>query len=214
MKIPCPHCAKPIVGTHGLKLHIKAVHEKRKDFMCNQCGRRFSQLISLQTHVKHVHFGIERAFSCKHCQRNFTSPRSRHLHVEKDHKTMQCPTCQRYFAFKKHLQDHSCLAPPTTTTTTTITKSAMTTKKDHAISSAMGLPPTTSQQQQCKGTVYWDKILSRKQLFGVSSFFIYKNSNAVFVHMVMSMLLHKHSELSLEGGLGTLVPGIIAQSCS
>lgn len=155
MKIPCPHCAKPIVGTHGLKLHIKAVHEKRKDFMCNQCGRRFSQLISLQTHVKHVHFGVERAFSCKHCQRNFTSPRSRHLHVEKDHKTMQCPTCQRYFAFKKHLQDHSCLAPPTTTTTTTtITKSAMTTKKDHAISSAMGLTPTISQQQQCKGTVY------------------------------------------------------------
>ena len=32
--------------------------------------------------------------------------------------------------------------------------------------------------------------------------------------MVMSMLLHKHSELSLEGGLGTLVPRIIAQSCS
>ena len=58
-----------------------------------------------------------------------------------------------------------------------------------------------------------------RSFFGTNSlvfhlFFIYKNSNAVFVHMVMSMLLHKHSELSLEGGLGTLVPRIIAQSCS
>ena len=113
MKIPCPQCAKPIVGTHGLKLHIKAVHEKRKDFMCNECGRCFSQLISLQTHVKHVHFGVERAFPCKHCEKVFTSPRGRHLHVEKAHKTMQCQTCRHYFAFKKHLQDHSCCSPDT-----------------------------------------------------------------------------------------------------
>jgi len=50
-----------------------------------------------------------------------------------------------------------------------------------------------------------------RSFFGTNSlvfhlFFIYKNSNAVFGHMAMSMLLHKHSELSLEGGLGTLVP--------
>ena len=155
MKIPCPQCAKPIVGTHGLKLHIKAVHEKRKDFMCNECGRCFSQLISLQTHVKHVHFGVERAFPCKHCEKVFTSPRGRHLHVEKAHKTMQCQTCRHYFAFKKHLQDHSCCSPDAggaaadidTVLTTTSASTMMSTNKDHdPIGNAMGMPPTPPPQ--------------------------------------------------------------------
>ena len=157
MKIPCPQCAKPIVGTHGLKLHIKAVHEKRKDFMCNECGRCFSQLISLQTHVKHVHFGVERAFPCKHCEKVFTSPRGRHLHVEKAHKTMQCQTCRHYFAFKKHLQDHSCCSPDAevaaaaagidTALTTTSASTMMSTNKDHdPIGNAMGMPPTPPPQ--------------------------------------------------------------------
>merc|ERR1712156_979830 len=148
MKIPCPHCAKPIVGSHGLKLHIKAVHEKRKDFMCNECGRCFSQLISLQTHVKHVHFGVERAFPCKHCEKVFTSPRGRHLHVEKAHKTMQCQTCQQYFAFKKHLDEHPChpkeILEPTTVTLKTVTTTTAG-KNDH-ITNAMSIPPTPPPQ--------------------------------------------------------------------
>lgn len=107
-RLPCPHCDKTICGKNGLRVHIKTVHEKRKDFMCNQCGRCFTQLISLQSHVKHIHFGLERAFPCKVCSQVFSNPRSRQLHVEKLHKTLQCIKCNQMFALRKHLAQHIC----------------------------------------------------------------------------------------------------------
>lgn len=107
-RLPCPHCDKTICGKNGLRVHIKTVHEKRRDFMCNQCGRCFTQLISLQAHVKHIHFGVERSFPCKHCSKIFTNPRSRQLHVEKLHKTLQCIKCNQMFALRKHLAQHVC----------------------------------------------------------------------------------------------------------
>ena len=108
-KFPCPHCGKQIVGIHGLRGHIKSVHDKTKDFMCNECGKCFTQLIGLKTHVKHIHMGIERAFSCKHCDKIFSSPRGRHLHTEKEHKNQfQCQKCRKCFAFQRHFKHHEC----------------------------------------------------------------------------------------------------------
>lgn len=38
-----------------LETHHSSVHDKRKDYKCDQCSKRFSQRSNLQTHVRAAH---------------------------------------------------------------------------------------------------------------------------------------------------------------
>lgn len=63
VKIPCPHCKKPVSKPY-MKLHMHK-HTGAKPFVCQLCDRCFAHRSTLSTHVKH-HFGL-RKFRCSQC---------------------------------------------------------------------------------------------------------------------------------------------------
>ena len=66
-------------------MHISAVHEKKKDFACNLCGREFSQKGNLNAHISAVHEG-EKAFHCSVCDAGFTLQHNLKSHFETVHE--------------------------------------------------------------------------------------------------------------------------------
>ena len=55
-----------------LKTHIDAVHEKKKNFVCKECGRAFAAKGGLQSHEKSVHENIKDK-PCEICGKCFAT---------------------------------------------------------------------------------------------------------------------------------------------
>ena len=62
----CQVCSFASFHSYGLKLHIKSVHEKKRDFPCKICSHTSSYAGNLKKHVRAVH-GKIRDFSCHKC---------------------------------------------------------------------------------------------------------------------------------------------------
>ncbi|CAB0043578.1 unnamed protein product [Trichogramma brassicae] len=50
----CGHCGKKFVRKPNLLLHQKTVHEGRKDFACDKCEKKFSQKGNLLSHHRTI----------------------------------------------------------------------------------------------------------------------------------------------------------------
>ena len=61
-----------------------------KSFVCNDCGKSFSQAWRLKTH-QHVHTG-EKSFSCTDCGKSFTAAGNlkKHQRVHTGEKPFSC----------------------------------------------------------------------------------------------------------------------------
>ena len=51
----CDKCGKLFTKASNLKAHIHIVHEDNKDHKCESCGKSFSQADKLKTHIHAVH---------------------------------------------------------------------------------------------------------------------------------------------------------------
>ena len=51
----CSHCDSTFASPSARDLHVRTVHEKRKDHACPQCDAAFGQAGNLRTHVHTVH---------------------------------------------------------------------------------------------------------------------------------------------------------------
>ena len=84
----CKSCDKKYKQFKGLKLHIKAIHEKLKEFSCMSCGKSFTQSHSLRRHTKIVHEGLK-LHKCHSCGSSFTQSYSLKLHQKSVHKDLK-----------------------------------------------------------------------------------------------------------------------------
>ena len=89
-------------------MHIKAVHEKIKDYACDQCEYRIGSRSNLNAHVKAVHEKV-RTFSCGDC--SFTTFKKSNLltHIKGVHeklKQFKCEECDYGSALKFNLETH------------------------------------------------------------------------------------------------------------
>ena len=80
----CKSCDKKYKQLKGLKLHIKAIHEKLKEFSCKSCGKSFTQSHSLRRHTKIVHEG-QKLHKCYSCDSSFTQSHSLKIHRKSFH---------------------------------------------------------------------------------------------------------------------------------
>ena len=51
--------------------HIQEVHEGRKDYKCDECGKSFTQLGNMKKHIYIVHRG-HKDYNCNSCGKLFS----------------------------------------------------------------------------------------------------------------------------------------------
>ena len=52
--------------------HVRVVHEKQKDFVCELCDKSFASNANLKQHLDAVHEKL-RPFKCEYCDADFGS---------------------------------------------------------------------------------------------------------------------------------------------
>ena len=68
-----------------MKKHIHTIHEGKKDYKCESCGKLFSEAGTLKKHMHTVHDG-HKDHKCDSCGKSFTKLQSleKHLHIVHD----------------------------------------------------------------------------------------------------------------------------------
>ena len=80
-----------------MKIHIHRVHEGRKDYKCDSCGKSFSALVELEQHIHTVHEG-HRDYKCEDCGNYFAAPCSLNRHIKVVHANSKACQTIKVFA--------------------------------------------------------------------------------------------------------------------
>ncbi|XP_054760146.2 zinc finger protein 227-like [Lytechinus pictus] len=111
-KQKCHMCDKVFLQPTNLKGHIQRVHEQRREFTCQYCGKCVSSNMSLQDHER-LHTG-EKPYKCVKCGESFRLRRSYQSHLQSKHlkdRSFRCDQCGKGFfthhALYKHKRIHT-----------------------------------------------------------------------------------------------------------
>ena len=95
---------------YNLKIHIRIVHEKIKQFTCDTCSKTFSKKSQLKDHLYRVHTEInaEDLKRCGFCNVGFKLQEglNKHLKIHESKKSFQCDICEKSFRRQSHLTSH------------------------------------------------------------------------------------------------------------
>jgi uncharacterized C2H2 Zn-finger protein len=86
----CPHCTAAFGAANSLTTHVRTVHEKRRDHACPHCTAAFGVANTLMAHVRTVH-EKRRDHACPHCTAAFGRAGSLARHVRLVH--LLAPHC-------------------------------------------------------------------------------------------------------------------------
>ena len=108
----CPVCDKKLSG--HLSTHISAVHEGKKPFGCDSCGKYFAEKCKLKRHIAAVHEEDKprkdkENHHCRICRKSFAQSSHVLLHISAVHENnrqYQCTVCQMAFKEKGKLTRH------------------------------------------------------------------------------------------------------------
>lgn len=110
-EVSCWHCKKEfadiaVLHSHRCRGRFNSRTSDRR-FLCNQCGKTFTQKISLQYHNIYVHNG-ERKAACPHC--DYRAPDkaklSVHLRTHSKLRPYVCELCKASFKFRSTYRSH------------------------------------------------------------------------------------------------------------
>ncbi|XP_061707855.1 zinc finger protein 91-like [Cydia pomonella] len=108
-KLKCPQCDKMFSNKQSRSLHIKAVHEGAKPYVCVECGASFAYPRSLALHAhSHRRAQPSKGFACDLCGKVLNHPSSVVYHKEAEHTGQRyvCGKCGKLFKHKQLLQRH------------------------------------------------------------------------------------------------------------
>jgi KRAB domain-containing zinc finger protein len=108
---PCDQCTRTFTAPNSLKNHILIVHEKRFDYECQHCGKKWATKGLLQDHITQSHTS---QVICNICNKQISNPimLRRHkvfVHNERE-GALFCELCPKsvFFSestFEKHARD-------------------------------------------------------------------------------------------------------------
>jgi uncharacterized Zn-finger protein len=81
----CPHCAHQSPRRSSLQLHIRTVHDKRKDFECPECHKGFATAFDLKKHREAVHEYVRHECPVVECDKSYTMRASCVDHIRLEH---------------------------------------------------------------------------------------------------------------------------------
>lgn len=81
--VKCDHCSKMLKNPNYLKIHIRSVHLKERNFPCSLCDLRFFTKTDKMRH-ENTHQGGS-TFACSLCQTKFKSKDSERRHMKRQH---------------------------------------------------------------------------------------------------------------------------------
>lgn len=106
-KVICTQCSKPVVKIY-YRQHIERTHLGIKNFICDQCDKRFYKYSSIESHMNQ-HLKIQ-PFTCPHeCGKQFYNRTSLRTHVKHNHTEefeFICEKCALRFKERYLLQEH------------------------------------------------------------------------------------------------------------
>ena len=99
----CDQCGKFFTKMQHLNIHIRRVHENKKD-TCSICQKQFSS--GLLRHLEIDHEG--KRFPCEYCDHQSTQKSSLKMHIEAKHKGIKhtCNQCGKSFSQSGTLNIH------------------------------------------------------------------------------------------------------------
>jgi uncharacterized Zn-finger protein len=87
---------------------------KKKNHLCNTCGKVYSHRWSLTQHERHMHkIGGGSRYKCTYCEKEFMSKSyfDSHVNAHEHKKPFPCPTCDKHFQNVVCLRKHRVTCP-------------------------------------------------------------------------------------------------------
>lgn len=102
----CHVCGKALKKKGALVRHVRNVHEGRRDWICDICGKGFPER-SVRDDHRRTHTG-ECPYVCHTCGKTFKTMASLCIHskVHVNHFPHECPYCPGKFRWKTQLNGH------------------------------------------------------------------------------------------------------------
>jgi uncharacterized Zn-finger protein len=103
----CPQCPQAFTSKQHRTVHVRVIHEKRRDYGCGTCGQTFSRKSAQVSHVRYVHEG-RRDHECPICKVRFGRKNGLNKHVVAVHwkrRNFKCD-CGASFTRKDCLLRH------------------------------------------------------------------------------------------------------------